>query len=167
VTEDDPSSGDGGVMTLPQLVRARMAERGWSYSDLERRSGRALSRGRWQQLGSGVPQKKFPDPASLIVIAAVLEVDITTIVLAAAHTVGLDVRHEGGDLAHLLPAGTERLSDRSRDAILTLIRAAVADTVNGGGSTDLGDGRGMRLEWPKSGAPSRRRGNGVTNGGER
>ncbi len=95
-----------------------------------------------------------------------LEVDITTIVLAAAHTVGLDVRHEGGDLAHLLPAGTERLSDRTRDAILTLIRAAIADTVNCGSSTDLGDGSGMRLEWPKSSAPSRRRGNGVTNGGE-
>jgi len=46
-------SGSAGV----QLVRARMAERGWSYSDLERRSGRALSRGRWQQMGSGVAQK--------------------------------------------------------------------------------------------------------------
>jgi len=136
-------------MALPQLVRARMAERGWSYSDLERRSGRALSRGRWQQLGSGVPQKKFPDPASLMVIAAVLEVDITTIVLAAAHTVGLDVRHEGGDLAHLLPAGTEQLSDQTREAILTLIRTAVADTVNGAGSTDLGDEAGCGWNGPR------------------
>jgi len=57
-------------------------------------------------------------------------VDITTIVLAAAHTVGLDVRHDRGGLALLLPAGTERLSDQTRKAILTLIRAAVTDTVN-------------------------------------
>lgn len=35
--------------TLHQLIRSRMEERGWTYADLERRSGNALTRGRCQQ----------------------------------------------------------------------------------------------------------------------
>lgn len=137
--------------TLHQLVRSRIEERGWSYSDLERRSGHALSRGRWQQLGSGIAQRKFPDPASLVVIARVLELDITTVVLASAQAVGLDARLPGSDLAHLLPPGTDQLSTRMRDAILALIRAAVAElSIDEGGELS-----GMTLEWAKADAPSR------------
>ncbi len=137
--------------TLHHLVRSRSQERGWSYSDLERRSGHALSRGRWQQLGSGTPQRKFPDPASLLVIAQVLEIDITTVVLASAQAVGLDARLPGSDLAHLLPPGTDQLSTGTRDAILALIRAAVAESsIDEGG--ELG---GVTLEWAKADAPSR------------
>ncbi len=137
--------------TLHQLVRSRIRERGWSYTDLERRSGHALSRGRWQQLGSGAPQRKFPDPASLVAIAQVLEVDITTVVLASAQAVGLDARLPGGDLAHLLPPGTDQLSTRMRDAILALIRAAVAES----GIEAESEGSGVTVEWPKADAPSR------------
>lgn len=137
--------------TLHHLVRSRIQERGWSYTDLERRSGHALSRGRWQQLGSGAPQRKFPDPASLMVIAQVLEVDITTVVLASARAVGLDARLPGSDLAHLLPPGTDQLSTRMRDAILALIRAAVAESDIGESSSDRS---GVTVEWPKADAPS-------------
>jgi hypothetical protein len=133
-----------------------MEAHGWSYADLEKLSGRALSRGRWQQLGSGVQQKKFPDPTSLLVIAQVLEVDITTVVLAAAQAVGLAVTPAGGDLAHLLPPGTHRLSDRMRDAILMVIRAGVADSPGGEDRADPDRQNEPLLEWPKSAAPSRR-----------
>lgn len=153
----DPS--DDPVLPLDALIRARMRERGWSYSDLERASGRALTRGRWQQLGSGLPQRKFPDPGSLTVIAQVLEVDITSVVLAAARTLGLDVRRPGTGLTQLLPAEAAHLSARMRDAVLSLIRAAVSDA-RPDAQPDRGeppaDGLdGLRLEWPKSGAPSR------------
>ena len=157
MSEDDPPPADlHSVMPLHDLIRAGMQERGWSYSDLERASGRALTRGRWQQLGSGVAQRKFPDPSSLTVISKVLEVDITTVVLAAARSVGLDVRTRGTDLAHLLPALTERLSERMREAILTLVRAAVAETRHDGGHevTPPEALQGLRLEWPKSASPS-------------
>lgn len=153
---NDPIGPGGRGPTLSQLIRARMAERGWSYSDLEQESAQALSRGRWQQLGSGAEQRKFPDPASLTVIASVLQVDITTVVLAAARTLGLDAHMEGSDLANLLPAGTERLSEPIRDAILTLIRAAVSDVPD----DETVDDEKPALEWPKSNAPSRRRHNG-------
>jgi len=68
-----------------------MRDRRWSYTDLQDESDRALTRGRWPQLGSGAPQRRFPDPASLLVIAHVLQLDITTVVFAAAQTLGLDV----------------------------------------------------------------------------
>ena len=55
--------------------------------------------------------------------------DITAVVLAAAQSVGLDARPGVGGLANHLPAGTSDLSARMRDAILDLIRAAVADTI--------------------------------------
>jgi len=151
----DPQGPGDPPPTLQQLLRARMDERGWSYTDLERRSDRALSRGRWHQLGAGAPPRKFPDPGSLVVIAQVLEVDITTVVLAAARSVGLDARTRESELSRLLPSGTERLSDRTRDALLATIRAAVADVADRSPAPDDGL-RGLALEWPKAAAPSRR-----------
>ena len=156
----DPQGAGEPAPTLQELLRSRMDERGWSYSDLERRSGQALSRGRWQQLGAGAAQRKFPDPASLVVIAQVLEVDITTVVLAAARTVGLDARTRESELSRLLPAGTERLSDRTREAVLTVIRAAVADAADRNPAPENERIRGLTLEWPKAAAPSRQDPNG-------
>lgn len=146
------------VLTLQQLIRARMEERGWSYGELERRSGHQLTKGRWGQLGTGVRQVGFPEPATLACIAEVLEVDVTTVVLAAAQTVGLNVRRRGPDLAHLLPAGTDQLPVAWRDAILTVIRMAVADGLPRGDADDVHSkvSPAASLEWPKVDAPSRR-----------
>ncbi len=161
----DPTDVDGPPsLTLHELIRSRMDAQGWSYSDLERRSEGALSRGRWQQLGSGVPQKKFPDPASLLVIAQVFDLDVTTVVLAAARAVGLAVAPAGGGLAHLLPPGTDRLSGRMRDAILMLIRAGVAESAEDRDAPSVDHPTGPFLEWPKSAAPSRRHRNGPAKG---
>lgn len=156
MSEDDPSGHDEPVVALDALIRACMQQRGWSYADLERASGRALTRGRWQQLGSGVPQRKFPDPESLTVMSRVLEVDVTTVVLAAARTLGLDVHHRGSGLSHLLPAETARLPVRMRDAILALIRAAVSETRAGVDHAPhpADDLDGLRLDWSKRDAPS-------------
>lgn len=138
MSEDEPHANSYSALSLHDLIRAAMKERQWSYSDLERASDRALTRGRWQQLGSGVSQRKFPDPASLTVISHVLEIDIRTVVLAAARSVGLDVRSRDTDLAHLLPAHTEWLSERMRDAIMSLVRTAVAETRANDGSDLVG-----------------------------
>ena len=156
MSQPDPNADGERAVGLSDLIQARMRERGWSYSDLERTSGRALTRGRWQQLGAGAPLRKFPDPGSLTVISEVLEVDITTVVLAAAHSLGLDVRRQPADLSALLPDRTEELSGRMREAILTLVRAAVAETLDAPAAepADGGDAGGLRLTWPKSGAPS-------------
>ncbi len=143
MTEDDQIAQGKSVLSLPELIRARMQEHSWSYGDLERHSGRVLTRGRWQQLGSGAQQKKFPNPASLTAIAAVLQLDITLVVLAAAQGVGLGVQHPGGDLARMLPPGTEQLSERMRNAILTMIGAAIAEAAN---ACPADHGRGSRSQ---------------------
>ncbi|WP_214400863.1 hypothetical protein [Pseudonocardia lacus] len=147
-----PRGESSSAPTLRQLIRSRMAERGWSYADLERESGRALSRGRWQQLGSADAQHKFPNPESLTIIAQVLQIDVTSVVLAAARAVGLPVAVQTSELANLLPAGTERLSAPMRDAILGLVRAAVAEAAADPVRGEVG---GVTLEWPKGSAPSR------------
>ena len=148
-----PGDGDGSAPTLRRLIRSRMTERGWSYADLERESGRSLSRGRWQQLGSTDAQQTFPHPESLTIIAAVLGIDVTSVVLAAARAAGLPVAAQGSDFASRLPAGTERLSEPMRDAILALVRAAVAET---GADHVEREVDSVTLEWPKESAPSRR-----------
>jgi hypothetical protein len=149
-----PTGDHGSAPTLRELIRSCMTGRGWSYADLERESGRALSRGRWQQLGSADAQQKFPNPESLTIIADVLQIDVSSVVLAAARAVGLPVPGSGSTFADLLPAGTDRLSGPMRDALLALIRAAVAETT---AETVPHEGGGMTLEWPKDSAPSRHR----------
>jgi len=154
-----PTGDPGSTPTLRSLIRARMSERGWSYADLERESGRALSRGRWQQLGSAAAQQKFPNPDSLKIIADVLQIDVSSVVLAAARAVGLDVPAPGSEFANLLPAGTERLSGPMRHALLTLIRAAVAESTGDRVPYEIDS---VTLEWPKESAPSRQRPDGPT-----
>lgn len=158
---DQDLTGDGEpVLTLQALIRARMDERGWSYADLERRSSGplrdGLTKGRWQQLGTGTRQRNFPEPENINVIAEVLEVDVTTVVLAAAKTVGVDVRFRGPDFAQLLPTGIDRLSSRMRDGLLTIIRAAVAEALAVSDDTEDDQPPDLSLEWPKADSASRR-----------
>ena len=156
MSEDSPDADSRPALCLHELIRARMRERAWSYTDLERASDSALTRGRWQQLGSGLQQRRFPDPETLTVISQVLEIDITTVVLATAQALGLDVHRQGPDFSRLLPQHTDRLSERMRDALLTVIRASVVDTSAHDGADLPGPEalEGMRLEWRKSSAPS-------------
>jgi hypothetical protein len=116
------------VLPLHALIRMRMDERGWSYGQLAHRSRGGLTKSRWQQLGTQTRMKEFPELATVKLMSDVLEVDETTIVLSVATSLGIDVRFRGGPmLAQLLPAGTDLLSDRMRDALLAVIRAAVAE----------------------------------------
>lgn len=162
---DNHLTGDGEpVITLQQLIRARMDERGWSYGDLETRSDGRLTKGRWQQLGSGTRLRSFPEPHSMQVMADVLEVDITSILLAAAQSLGLDARRRGSELAQLLPAGTDLLSPQMRDIVLSLIRALVAERLANSDDSEGFDHAGQgAYEWPKSQSVKGRNAPGRTN----
>lgn len=155
---DHDLTGDGDrVLPLHELIRARMDDRGWSYGQLEHRSKGALTKGRWQQLGTQVRMKSFPEPDTIRVVARVLELDETTILLAVGESLGLDVTRRGPMLAQLLPAGTDQLSDRFRDSILAIIRAAVAETWERAedepGPPSAAD---VTLEWPHTDETTRR-----------
>lgn len=159
MTEADPPENVDVVVTLQELVQMRMKQLGVGYAELARRTDGRPTRGRWQQLGTGVGMTQFPDADTIARVAGALEIDVTTVVLACARSVGLDVRRTGSELAHLIPAGTDRISERLRDAILAVVRAAVADSL----STDTDSNEYDRLpssigavEWAKRDAPSRR-----------
>ncbi|WP_181778964.1 hypothetical protein [Pseudonocardia pini] len=137
------------MATLQVLIGTRMAEREWSYSDLERRSRGALTKGRWQQLAKGVDLRRLPAPDSIMVIAEVLEVEPTTVLLAAAASVGIPVRRTGSILAHLLPTGTEMLSQRTQDAVLNMLRAVVSDAVDAQRRIDEAEGRSEPGNGPR------------------
>lgn len=161
MTDDAEDSDRDDVLTLQDLIRVRRDERGWSYSDLERRADHQVKKNRWQQLGSGYRIKEFPEPASIEAMAQALEVDVTTVVLASAQSIGLNARRHGPALAHLLPAGTDLMTDGMRDAILTLIRSAVSDAVQRGAGEedsqpDLGISITRSYEWPKKDTSQRR-----------
>jgi hypothetical protein len=152
LTDQSLTNHGDDVLTLQALIRARMDDTGRTYADLSYQSGGSLTKGRWQQLGTG-RIRAFPEPPTLIAIAEVLEVDVTAVVLAAAQSLGIDARRRGPDLAQLLPAGTDRLSERMRDAILAIIRAAVAETLTESDDPVDGSSAGGSMDWPKNDAP--------------
>lgn len=155
---DHELTGDGdNVPTLQQLIRARMDERGWNYADLAARSDERLSRGRWQQLGTGRKMAKFPEPDTLAAMADALEIDVATVLLAAGQTLGLPIRRRAPELAHLLPAGTDRLDEQMRDAVLAIIRAAVAATLRRGSDDETSTFEDVTLDWSDGVGSSARR----------
>lgn len=111
------------VPTLADLISARKTERGWSYQQLADRAHGAVSRQRWQQLGTGVRIKEFPEPATIQAIADALEVDVTLVVLGVARSIGFAVRTQDSSLAAMLPPGADQLNDEQRDAVLAVVRA--------------------------------------------
>lgn len=126
-SNDDPRHGHV-VPNLTDLIKERRDDRGWSYRELEARSDGVVKHQRWAQLTLGVRMKEIPTPETLRAIAVALEVDVTTVVLAAAASVGLPVRQQSSELAKRLPSEADRISPRMRDAILGVVRAAVQDS---------------------------------------
>lgn len=167
---DQDLTGDGGrVLTLQELIRTRRDERGWSYADLAHRTDHKITRGRWQQLGTHTRMKAFPERDNIPAIADALEVDQTTVILAVARSLDLDVRWRGPDLAALMPAGTDALSEPVRDAILAVIRATVTEAIARQSDAELlstvRPGPSV-LEWDKTGQRDARGGQGLPRTGQ-
>ncbi|MGK9270454.1 hypothetical protein KXR83_05565 [Williamsia muralis] len=125
--------------TLDELIGERKRLRGFSYADLENRADAVISRQRWQQLGTGVRVKEFPEPATITAMAKALDVDVAEVVLAAARSIGLDVKRGAqSDLAARLPSTADRLNEVQRDAIVTLVRS-ITEATNGMETTQKPD----------------------------
>ena len=124
------------VPTLADLISARKTERGWSYQQLADRAHGAVSRQRWQQLGTGVRIKEFPEPATIQAIADALEVDVTLVVLGVARSIGFAVRTQDSSLAAMLPPGADLLNDEQRNAVLAVVRAMAPRQLTGANNED-------------------------------
>jgi hypothetical protein len=68
--------------------------------------------------------KNFPDPDTIRALSKGLGVTETTVVMASATSLGLDV-HSPSGWAALLPAGIDTVPSHMRDAILSVVHSAV------------------------------------------
>lgn len=110
-------------MNLQELVAACKGDR--SYDDLETAGGGSPTSKRWQQIATKV-DKNFPDPPTIRAMARALSVTETTVVLAAARSLGLTVPlADASRLAELLPPSAARLTAMQVAAVRQVVRAMV------------------------------------------
>lgn len=111
-------------MNLGELIRRNKGDR--SYDTLARDCGNRPTSQRIQQIASSRRLTNFPDPESIRGLAKGLGVTEAAVVHAAAISVGLRVEEPASRLASLIPVDADRTSDRFQDAVLGVIRAALA-----------------------------------------
>lgn len=123
-----PESGSGHSSAVPSIAdllgqhRDRTSD---SYRDMSRRVRDEISSGRLHQLHTEVP-KAFPEARTVVLLAELLQVPVTTVVLAVAASMGIPVQESESLLAISLPPGTDRLTDQDRDAVIAVTRALVS-----------------------------------------
>lgn len=106
---------------LQALIGLRKGDR--SYEQLSKACGGSPSAKRLHMLATA-PMKNFPDPDTIRALSKGLGVTETTVVMASAESLGLDVRSPSGWTA-LLPAGIDRVPSHMRDSILSVVHSAV------------------------------------------
>lgn len=84
--------------------------RGLTYAELERACGNKPTAARLQQMATSDTLREFPDPDSVRGLARGLRKTELSIVLAAAESLGLDVRTQS-KLTDLLPPESDALTD--------------------------------------------------------
>lgn len=107
-------------MNIAELIRIGKADR--SYEQLARDCGGQPTAARLQQIATK-PVRTFPDPPTIRGLSKGLRVTEATVVLAAAESLGLDVRRSASRLVSLLPAGVDRLTDEQVDAVLSVVHS--------------------------------------------
>lgn len=113
-------------MNLSELIRAHKGDSTWEQ--LSERGGGYPGAKRWQQYGLNKPVvKNFPDPPTITALAKVLGVSEEVVIRAAAETLGLPMRDEGGLFVTMMRSlrGTEHLTDGEVSAFVSLVRVAV------------------------------------------
>jgi hypothetical protein len=110
------------VPTIKDLIRVEL-DRGKSLRDLEVDSGGRVRFQTFQDL-SNHPPKQFPKTVDTIRgMAQALQVDETTVVLAYAKGLGVDVS-AGSTFALRLPPTVDQLDPQMQNALIALVRAA-------------------------------------------
>lgn len=109
-------------MDLTQLITAH--RRGRTYLELEAATGGRVTRQRWQQLATAQP-RAFPNPDTIIALAAGLGVPERTVLLAVGESLGLRT----GDKRRLcdrIPEKADQLPTAAIAAILASVNAMIS-----------------------------------------
>lgn len=109
-------------MNLSELITTHKGDR--SYEKLEADCGGTPSAQRLQQLATK-PQKNFPDPPTIEALSIGLRVPAIAVVMAAAESLGLDVKRAMPALLDRLPAGIENLSEHQMRVVADLTRTFI------------------------------------------
>ena len=108
---------------MAELLLAYRDRTGASYREMARKVDDELTQARLHQLATR-PPGRFPESNYTVeLLARLLEVPVTTIVLAFAAGLGLDVRPGSGLLSQALPPGVDELPGEDRDTVVAVARA--------------------------------------------
>ena len=122
------------VLTITDLIRAKL-DTGKSVRDLARDSGDRVKHQTFDDYSRRAPKSWPKETKTISGMAAALGVTETSIVLAYAASLGVDVAVDSM-LAQQLPAATVHLTPQLRNAIVALINAAAAATTEGATNED-------------------------------
>ena len=136
----DSATGDGRAQPdLAGLIGAHQQRTRESFRAMARRSGDRLHHQSLQGWASA-PPKAFPKKRETFEqLAEVLDTDVTTVVLAFARSLGLDVRASGPAADRVLPPDAERLTERQRAVLLSVVDVMVNPDAGDGRSATSGD----------------------------
>lgn len=112
-----------GVPTIAELLTAYRDRTGHSYGEMARKVRDEIRVNRLQQLTTA-PPKEFPKSARTVeLLSELLDVPVTTIVLAFAAGLNIPVTQEPSPV--ILPPGTDTLPPEDRQAIRAITRALI------------------------------------------
>ncbi len=131
----DAATGQGrGQPDLAGLIAAHQQRTHESFRAMARRSGDQLHHQSLQGWAAA-PPKAFPKKRETFEqLAQVLDTDVTTVVLAFARSLGLDVRATGPAADRVLPPDAERLTERQRAVLLSVVDVMVNPDAEDSGS---------------------------------
>jgi transcriptional regulator with XRE-family HTH domain len=117
---------DQSMNALQQLIRARMLELHWSYSDVARRGG--LPRSTVHHLASNGRSVRLPNPVTLQRLAVGLDLPLELVRDAAAAAAGFVLGKEQMDDPEIevLVASLSRLSPEDRRHVAALVRSLLS-----------------------------------------
>lgn len=150
LVERGRARGDSSdVPTIKDLIRVEL-DSGKSVRDLEVDSGGRVKFQTFQELSNRAPRQFPKAPETIRGMARALQVDETTVVLAYARGLGIDVA-AGSMFALRLPPGVDELDPQMQNALIGVVRAAATSGVRARGvdSPPLAAGRPQWSDEPQ------------------
>lgn len=122
VEQSSGAAHGSGVPTIAELLSDYRDRTGHSYGDMARKVRDEIRGNRLQQLVTAAP-KAFPETRTVELLSELLDLPVTTIVLAFAAGLGIPVTQDPTPV--VLPPGTDTLAPEDKQAIRAITRALI------------------------------------------
>lgn len=111
--------------TIAELLKAYRDRTGASYEEMARKVGDEITRSRMHQLTTNPPREFPKHPRTIELLSELLQVPVTTTLMAFAAGLGLPVSSSSTLLADTLPPGADTLTPEDREAIRAVTKALI------------------------------------------